>query len=156
MMGIIFTLIYGLFGLPILFMDKDDCFVVSVRDGDSFKGYTRRGVWFNGRLAFYDANESKQPYGDESTAALRSKAEGRWVQFKAFRMCKYGRRYVGEMIVKDRSVNEEMISEGHARAYMARKYHRKLEAIARSLRKGMWKKRKFWRVTAQNWRKGER
>jgi micrococcal nuclease len=120
--------------------------VMSVSDGDTFKLETPEGTKVKVRLYGIDAPEKKQPFGDASFDALKSKILGQKVTVDVVTTDRY-KRTVGIVSLNGRCINTEMIREGWAWAYteyLKRPYaseYINAEKEARDKGLGLWKQR---------------
>lgn len=91
--------------------------VVSVGDGDTIR-VMANGFPLTVRLACIDAPESKQPYGKESAAELRSLLpKGQSIELEATGKDRYGRT-IGKIRVDGKSINLAMVEKGAAFVYL--------------------------------------
>ena len=118
--------------------------VTRVVDGDTLDVQLSSGP-IRVRLHGVDAPEKAQPHGKTATATLTSLVLNKQVQVEPFEQDRY-ERLIGIVYVGDLNVNAELVSRGHAWAY--RHYMRKadaalckLEADARSAKRGLWSAR---------------
>ena len=115
-----------------------------VVDGDTLDVQLSSGP-IRVRLHGVDAPEKAQPHGKTATATLTSLVLNKQVQIEPFEQDRY-ERLIGIVYLGDLNVNTELVSRGHAWAY--RHYMRKadaalckLEADARSAKRGLWSAR---------------
>lgn len=114
--------------------------VTKVIDGDSFKVKTAEGKEYEVQIEGTDAPELKQPYGKESTEALRkilgdSKVRVTWLKKDNFE------RPLAQVYVGDLHVNAEMIRKGnawHFKRYNQSKELAELEIEAKNNKRGLW------------------
>lgn len=130
--------------------------VTKISDGDTFQLTTPEQTILKIRLYGIDAPEtdkinhqtgkvniSGQPYGKESCDALKNKIMGKKVKVDILDIDKY-RRMVGMIHMNDRNINLEMVTEGHAEAFMEylkepyRSQFLEVEQKAKSAKKGIW------------------
>lgn len=130
--------------------------VTKVSDGDSIQVTTPEQTKLKVRLYGIDApetpkmsqrtgevNKPGQPYGNESWKALEGKILGKEVRLEILDIDKY-RRLVCMVWSDDRNINLEMITEGHAEAfieYLKPPYQAPFlaaEREAKSARRGIW------------------
>lgn len=71
------------------------------------------------RLAYVDAPEHDQPWGEESKAALERLSHGKELRFRLLYRDRYART-VAIVFADDAVVNEQMVLAGHAWALCAR------------------------------------
>lgn len=91
--------------------------IVSVGDGDTIR-VMANGFPLTVRLACIDAPESKQSYGKESAAELRSLLpKGQTVELDATGKDRYGRT-IGKIKVDGQSINLAMVQRGAAFVYL--------------------------------------
>ena len=131
--------------------------VTKVTDGDTIHFTTPEGTKLKVRLYGIDAPETSkinkrsgriskpgQPYGEESWKALEIKIMRKQVKLEIIDIDKY-KRMVGIVWLGDRNINLEMVSEGHAEAYVEylkppyRSEFIEAEREAKSARRGIWK-----------------
>lgn len=116
--------------------------VIKVTDGDTIKVQLSSGP-ITVRLDSIDTPEKDQPWGKESTAALARLVDGKRVELEPVTQDRY-ERLVAQVFVGGASVNLQLVREGHAwafRRYMKRDTgaeYCKLEAAARSAKRGLW------------------
>jgi endonuclease YncB( thermonuclease family) len=111
-------------------LDGDTVVVRDIRDGSSHRV----------RLAQIDAPESDQPFGKESTEALKQLIDGKHVTVTFSRTDQYG-RIVGTIWYEDKDVNLYMVSNGYAMRY--HRFSDSLEYLqahreAQRERRGLW------------------
>lgn len=130
--------------------------VTKVSDGDTIHVTTPEQTKLHVRLYGIDSPETPkinshngqvdkpgQPYGLESWRALEAKIKGQQVRLDIIGVDKY-RRMVGMIWLDDRNINLEMISEGHAEAFIEylkppyRAQFLEAEREAKSARRGIW------------------
>lgn len=130
--------------------------VTKISDGDTFQLTTPEQTILKIRLYGIDAPEidkinhqtgqvniSGQPYGKESSEALKNKIMGKKVKVDILDIDKY-RRMVGMIYMDDRNINLEMVEEGHAEAFMEylkepyRSKFLEVEQKAKSAKRGIW------------------
>ena len=117
--------------------------VLRVKDGDSLvaeiPGFGRLQV----RLAYVDAPEHDQPWGQESRAALSRLLRGARPQFRLLYRDKFARA-VAIVSVKGDVCNERLVREGHAWVYYRhlpgrlRDRYRRLQQTAQRSGAGLW------------------
>ncbi|MFN9435705.1 MAG: thermonuclease family protein [Planctomycetota bacterium] len=115
--------------------------VVKVIDGDSIKireegSDQTHEVQIEGT----DAPEAKQPYGGESTEALRKMIFDRKVRITWSKKDNFDRR-LAQVYLGDEHINQTMIRDGHAwhfKRYTQSKQLAQLEEEARKAKKGLW------------------
>jgi micrococcal nuclease len=84
-----------------------------------------------------------EPYGDESWKALEAKIMGKVVRLDIIDIDQY-KRMVGLIWIGDRNINQEMIREGYAEAYLEylkepyRAQFLQAERDAKAARRGIW------------------
>ena len=111
--------------------------VTRIIDGDTVVLATGAKV----RLADIDAPERNQPHGKEATTALSGMILGRTVTVTFRKKDRY-RRIIGTIRLNDTSINERMLTLGHAwwyRKYSKSKHYATLETNARCSRAGLWR-----------------
>jgi endonuclease YncB( thermonuclease family) len=130
--------------------------VTKVSDGDSIQIITPEQTKLKVRLYGIDApetpkvsqrtgegNKPGQPYGEESWKALAGKVMGAQIRLDVIDIDKY-RRLVCMVWLGDRNINLEMVTEGHAEAfieYLKPPYRAEFlgaERAAKSARRGVW------------------
>jgi micrococcal nuclease len=118
--------------------------VTKVNDGDSLEVRLDSGA-ARVRLSAIDTPEHDQPYGTESSAALKALLPvGATVELEVVTQDSFKRMVATVWLVADGkriNINEKMLRDGHAWAY--RRYMREprfcdLEAEARDARRGLW------------------
>ena len=123
------------------------CKVLKVYDGDTItvQRFNLRRSTTSIRMAYIDAPELKQNYGNESREALKKLVLGRWVKVYILQQDKYG-RCVSEVLYRGKNINELMIKQGAAWAYAEyiRPAQRKntllaLQNDAKQKKRGLWK-----------------
>ncbi len=132
--------------------------VIKVIDGDGLvaevKGIGRISI----RLAYIDAPEHDQPWGNEAKEALEELAAGREASFRLLRRDRFARA-VAKVSIGRTVLNEELVRRGHAWAYMSylprnlRGRYVNLEQEARQRGKGLWSASRQ-AVAPWEWRKG--
>ena len=90
--------------------------VSRVIDGDTLSLVDPKGVKTKVRLYGIDAPERNQPYGEQSTKALKNIAEGREAAVTIMDIDRYG-RVVGIVHVNGEDMGKELISSGLAWVY---------------------------------------
>jgi len=113
--------------------------VVRVVDGDSLV-VESAGREVDVRLAFIDAPERDQPFGEQAAAALARLAGEREVRLALVSGGAY-RRIVAEVFAGDRNLGEELVRAGLAwvrQAYSPPRALLELAAQARTARRGLW------------------
>ena len=111
--------------------------VARVIDGDTVVLATGAKV----RLADIDAPESNQPHGKVATTALSDMILGKTVTVTFSKKDRY-RRIIGTITLNDVSINERMLTLGHAwwyRKYSKSKHYATLDTKARTGRAGLWR-----------------
>jgi endonuclease YncB( thermonuclease family) len=118
--------------------------VLKVNDGDSIEVSLESGK-ARVRLSAIDTPEYDQPYGDKSSAALKSMlAEGSPVELEVVTQDSFRRIVAVVWKVADGqriNINEVMLREGHAwayRRYMGDPRFCDVEAEARDGKRGLW------------------
>jgi endonuclease YncB( thermonuclease family) len=130
--------------------------VIQVTDGDSIQVVTPEHTKLKVRLYGIDApetakvnahsgqvNKAGQPYAEESRRALADKVNGAQIRLDVIDIDKY-RRLVCMVWLGDRNINLEMVTEGHAEAfieYLKPPYRAEFldaEREAKSARRGIW------------------
>jgi micrococcal nuclease len=130
--------------------------VTKVFDGDTIQVVTPEQTKIKVRLYGIDAPETEkinrrtgkiikrgQPYGVESHEALTSMILGKYVGLDIISVDRY-KRLVGIVRLDGRNINEEMLREGYAEAYIEYLHEPfkgrfiSLQKEARRFKKGMW------------------
>ncbi len=130
--------------------------VISVHDGDTAQVKKANGEVVTVRFIYCDAPEIGQPHGNEARTFVHNMIAGKTVTVRATGTDDYG-RILGEIFVDGKSVNKEVIREGHG--WWFYHYHPErelgdLEAEARSRRKGLWAAESP--IYPRAWRRGAR
>jgi len=118
--------------------------VISVADGDTLTVFTQEGARRRIRLYGVDCPESLQAGGAEATSFTRSEALFADAEIKVMDTDKYGRSVALVILPDGRTLNEELIRNGHAWVYanycripQCAKW-RVLEREARINKRGLW------------------
>lgn len=90
--------------------------VESVHDGDTLRVRDSNGRSRRVRMAYIDAPELQQAYGQAARDALRGKVLRQKVQVEVFDQDQY-RREVAKILLNGEDVNQAMIAAGHAWHY---------------------------------------
>ena len=133
--------------------------VVGISDGDTLTLLVPDGASFKQikvRLGEIDTPESRQPYGQRAKQALSDLAFNQQARVVVQDTDKYGRT-VGRVYVGGVDVNAEMIRQGAAWAY--RQYLKdqsllKLEAEAKTAKRGLWALPEAANCPPWDWRRG--
>lgn len=126
---------------------KYRCRVLAIVDGDTID--CRRLFYFGQsqrmRLAYVDAPESKQQFGEEAQKYLKKMLQGRIVTLNVADMDRYG-RVVADVYLGRESVSETLIKDGIAWVYADYVRHPKrlkhlneLQDDAKKRKRGLWK-----------------
>ncbi|MCL2469924.1 MAG: thermonuclease family protein [Alphaproteobacteria bacterium] len=132
--------------------------VLRILDGDTVIFQPDNGVAVRLRLSNMDAPESDQPYGEESTQALKAMINHARITVQVEDIDRYGRT-VGVIYHEGRDVCLEMVKQGMAWAYrdylndVTYLYH---ERLARHEKRGLWSLEKEQRRPPWNWRREQR
>ena len=113
--------------------------VIKVIDGDTITVQLQSGP-IKVRLDAIDAPESNQPGGVAATAALARLVANQSVELDVTTQDRY-ERLVAQVTVNGRSVNEQLVKDGHAwvfRRYARNKDYCVWEHAAREQRRGLW------------------
>lgn len=122
--------------------------VVSVADGDTVTVLDAQKQSHKIRLAFIDAPERNQPYGQRARQALAEKVYRHEVQVDIYEVDRYGRE-VGRIRIDKRDINLSLVLEGYAWHY--RYYAEKgqdrhsfneyeaAQELARQEKRGLWR-----------------
>lgn len=129
--------------------------VIGVIDGDTIRVMHQQQEKV--RLAFIDAPEMNQPYGQASKQALSRMIFGKTIELERHDIDQYGRT-IATLWLEDKDINLEMVAQGHAWVY--RRYNRNptyviAEGQAKGLRKGLWRLPTKQREAPWQWRKNE-
>jgi micrococcal nuclease len=114
--------------------------VVRIVDGDSITLVGTDVLEISVRLRGIDAPELGQPYGFESKQALQALLKPGTVGLSQPEKGKYG-RYVADVYLGDKWVNQMMVAEGHAWCDQVTSFNRTLysaEQQAKAQRRGLW------------------
>lgn len=123
------------------------CKVIRVYDGDTVtvQRFNLRRSQTSIRMAYIDAPELKQSYGNESREAMKRLVEHKWVKVRVLEVDKYGHS-VSEIHRGSKNINEIMIKQGAAWAYpdyirnaVKKQKLVKLQADAQKHKRGLWK-----------------
>lgn len=123
------------------------CTVIAVSDGDtiSCKRINVRRSTAKIRLAYIDAPESSQDFGQETRKMVVSLVHKKLVRIRIVDTDRYG-RHVAEVYRRGRHINEELIKRGGAWVYADyikdKRYAQKLNKLqieAKKDKKGLWK-----------------
>ena len=130
--------------------------VIRVVDGDTVAFKVHNGPIKKIRLADIDTPERDQPWGTESTSALRTWSLNFPARIEVVDTDRYG-RLVATLWVDDENINRRLVKEGHAWVY--RRYLRdasltELEAKAKSNRSGLWSGKNV--IQPSDWRRSQR
>ncbi len=125
--------------------------VGSVQDGDSVRVRDMHGKERRIRLAYIDAPENDQAYGQASRNALKDLLERRKVEVEVFSTDQYGRQ-VARIFLDGKDINLSQIENGNAwhyrsvaREQQAKDDYRRYEAAqeyAKQNRNGLWQDKK--------------
>jgi endonuclease YncB( thermonuclease family) len=118
--------------------------VIRVADGDTLTLFSRERDIEKIRLYGVDAPESGQPWGPEAGIFVSDLAMLQEVEIEALERDRYGRLVAVLRLPDGRSLNEELLRNGHAWVY--RDYCRDLRCLAwlalegeaRLQRRGLW------------------
>ena len=132
--------------------------VSKVNDGDSVEVTLASGT-ARVRFSAVDTPEHDQPYGPESSAALKAMLPlGSAVELEVVTQDQF-RRIVATVWLVDAgqrvNINERMLREGHAwayRRYMLDAHYCDIEAEARAARRGLWAQELEHWVYPPEWR----
>lgn len=117
-----------------------DAVVTKVIDGDSIKAKDKDGKEHEIQIEGTDAPESKQPYGKESTDALRDMLADHPIRV-TWRKKDNFERLLAQVYVGEKHINSEMIREGHAwhfKRYNQSEQLAACEAEAKKEKRGLW------------------
>lgn len=132
--------------------------VVGITDGDTLTLLSTRREEIRIRLSDIDTPERGQPYGDRARQSLSDLAFGRDARIEVRDTDRYGRT-VGRVFVGMVDVNAELVRRGSA--WVFRRYSNdptllRLEADARSARRGLWGLPEAQRLPPWEWRSNGR
>lgn len=120
--------------------------VVSVSDGDTFRGVQEDGTEIRFRMQGVDAPEAGQAFSKLSKAKMSSLVLGKRVGIKVHTKAdRYGRPVVWVETPSGKDVGEEMLKAGmawHYKAYDKSEKYSQLEDEARSNKVGLWSDKK--------------
>ena len=114
-----------------------------VPDGDSFSLILKNKTTVKIRLKGIDAPERGQGFSLESRSALLKKLKGEFFRIRHEGVDDYG-RVLGTLFVGERNINQEMVSEGFAWAYVFKgrqESYGEDEKLAREKKRGLWKQK---------------
>ncbi|MGG7049082.1 MULTISPECIES: thermonuclease family protein [unclassified Campylobacter] len=112
--------------------------VIKVSDGDTITILTEQKEQIRIRLNGIDAPEEKQAYGNKARLFLADMIAGQMVFVEEHKKDRYG-RVVGTIYFNDYDINEQMVLNGYAWAYV--KYDKKYklhEIQAKRQGLGLW------------------
>lgn len=115
--------------------------VVSISDGDTFKGLTRDNEEIKFRIYGIDAPESHQAFGKRSTQYFADLIFGKTVGIKEQKTDFFGRLVVWVYTPDGKDVSAEMLKAGmawHFKKYDKSEEYATLENNARMKRIGLW------------------
>jgi endonuclease YncB( thermonuclease family) len=116
--------------------------VVAIADGDTLTLLDSDRVQHKVRLSGIDAPEKEQAFGTAARKALGEKIHRESVRVVWRGKDKYG-RILGDVYLKDRHINREMVTEGFAWWYQKYAPHNRemerSEREARKERRGLWR-----------------
>ena len=127
-----------------------------VTDGDGLEAIASGFGELRIRLAYIDAPEHNQPWGQESNNELWHFTDASSLMFKLIEQDKYG-RVVAEVWSQDRCINLEMVRKGHAWAVFRRmpeylhQQYRQARNEARRQELGLWQSN--WPMPPWEWRR---
>lgn len=113
--------------------------VIGVTDGDTITILNDK-IQYKIRLAEIDTPEKKQPFGTKCKQILSDKVFGKEVKVLWDKEDRY-KRIIGTIILNERNINKEMVSEGfawHYKQYSKSKELEELEQKAREEKRGLW------------------
>ena len=134
--------------------------VISVADGDTLTLLTREGTTQRIRLYGVDCPESKQAGGPEAADFTRSLILLEQIEVRTMDTDNYGRSVALVTLPDGRSLNEELVRNGHAWVYTDYcktpqcLYWKTLEGQARLKQLGLWQQKKP--VAPWQWRRRQR
>ena len=117
--------------------------VIGVSDGDTItvlldKDGAKTPIKI--RLAEIDAPESKQEFGTQAKKHLSDKVFGKTVKIEYAEKDRYG-RVVGKVILDNRYINQEMVTEGfawHYKQYSKDQLIASAQDLAKTAKSGLW------------------
>jgi endonuclease YncB( thermonuclease family) len=116
--------------------------VISVSDGDTFKGKTKSGKIFRFRVYGIDAPESDQVFGQKSRAYLNAMIYGKTVGIKVQKKNdQYGRPVVWAYTPEGKDISYEMLNAGmawHYKRFNSSPEYAACEKKARKKHLGLW------------------
>lgn len=115
--------------------------VVSISDGDTFRGLTEENKEIKFRIYGIDAPERHQAFGKRSTQYLSDLIFGKTVGIKVQSTDYFGRQVVWVYTPDEKDVSAEMMKEGmawHFKKYDKSQEYTALENSARQKRVGLW------------------
>jgi len=117
--------------------------VISVSDGDTFRGLTADNKQIRFRIHGIDAPETKQAYGNRSKQYLSNLIFGKTVRIKIqTKADRYGRPVVWVYTLDGKDVGAEMLRAGmawHYKQYDKSQAYARLENMARRGQRGLWR-----------------
>jgi micrococcal nuclease len=136
----IIGLLYFLFWIPSLFAQCGK--VISVHDGDTFTMQLDGHQKLKVRVAFVDAPEHQQDFGEVSRKFTDGLIYGKQVCLEVKYKDPYGRTVAWVKLANGKVLNEELLKNGMA--WHFKKYSKdirlaQLEATAKTKRIGLWK-----------------
>lgn len=133
--------------------------VVSISDGDTFRGLTKDNEEIKFRIYGIDAPERHQAFGKRSTQYLADLVFGKTVGIKVQKTDYFGRLVVWVYTPDGKDVSAEMLKDGmawHFKKYDKSDEYALLENDARLKRVGLWADKKPiapWRFRRNNRRR---
>ncbi len=115
--------------------------VVSITDGDTFRGLTKDNEEIKFRIYGIDAPEKHQAFGTKSTQYFADLIFGKTVGIKLDKIDFFGRPVVWVYTPDGKDVSAEMLKAGmawHFKKYDKSKEYASLENNARLKRAGLW------------------
>lgn len=130
--------------------------IIRIVDGDTVEFRESANMVYTIRLTEIDTPERDQPWGSRSTRALSKKVSRKVVSVRTQGTDRYG-RVLGRILLGDRDINRELVSEGHAwayRQYLTDQSFLQNEEAARNKKLGLWSQSDP--IAPWEWRRGVR
>jgi len=117
--------------------------VVAVADGDTLTILDTHKAQHKIRLAGIDTPEKSQSFGKRAKNELSKKVFGKTVNIEIIDIDRY-QRMIGNVFLKNRWINREMVQEGwawHYKTYSKSSALAEAEKQARSAKRGLWREK---------------
>jgi micrococcal nuclease len=114
--------------------------VVGVKDGDTYV-VLYQDYAYTLRLAHIDCPEKNQPFGKNAKQYGSQFCFGKTVLVKKEEKTDRNGRWIGEIVVEGKSLNQSLVYNGlawHFKKYSKSKLYHQLEQDARVTKKGLW------------------